>query len=194
MGKVWFKEENAMRKLLGKVVLFGVLFGSVCFCFTLLGSEKRVAASKKKINLTEKEVNKCIAVLPAFIMEFPEFNPLSGAAAKASGPPNMKSMIAKADLSKLNTFATKNGYKDFNGFARHFAGVISGYMYYKTEDMQKMFEAQTKNLPPATAALMKSQMKPMQRAMKKLQAKVSPELLKAVKPHVAAIDKVMGIQ
>ena len=171
--------------------------GIVCFVFcsslNSFAGGKKPAAGKKKISLTKAEVDKCMAVLPAFIQEFPKFNPLSGGMGKSGGV-NIKAMASGTNLTKLNAFAVKNGYKDFREFAKAFTGVMSGYMYYKTKDVKKMFEAQLKTLPPATAALMKSQMKPMDRSLKKLEKTVTPELLEAVKPYKDTMDKIMGIE
>lgn len=184
-----------MQHLSRNLVLFGVLLvGAVCFCHNSSGEEKTAAKTeKKKINLTPQEVDKCLSVLPEFIKDFPAFNPLSGAAAKSSGPPNVQGLISSANINKLNSFAAKNGYKDFNAFARNFTGVMSGYMYFKTKSVQQMFEEQAKNLPPETAAIMKTQMKPVEIALKKLEETVTPELLNAVKPHIAELDKIMGL-
>lgn len=149
--------------------------------------------TKKAISLNAKQVSECVKVLPVFIKEFPEFNPLKGAKGKPGAKPNMAAMIAEAKIKKLDAFSVKHGYKDFNNFARHFTGVMSGYMYYKTLEAKKMFDAQAKNLPPETAMIMAAQMKPINSSLEKLKKTVTPELLAAVKPHVAELNKIMGL-
>jgi len=178
-----------MRISLKRIVSFVFLFTAVCFCLNLSGKEKKPAVVKKKITLTEKEVNKCIAVLPVFLKKFPSFNPLTGIAANLPGNSGVKSMASSINIPKLNAFAVSNGYRNFNDFATHFTGIMSGYMYYKTKEMQKMLE----NLPPATAVFMKNNIKSVNVTLEKLEANVSPEFLKALKPHVAAIDKILGL-
>ena len=181
-------------KLRKMFVCSGLFILALCLTLSVTAGEKKQKETKKKvISLTQKEVVKCIQVLPLFMKEFPAFNPLTGTGAKATGKPNMTGLVSGANLNKLNAFATKNGYADFKDFAEDFSGVIAGYMYYKTKDAQKMLQEQLKALPPEAAGLFQAQLSPINDTVNKLKATVTPEVLKAIKPHMAAMDKIMGL-
>ena len=172
--------------------VFFVLLTSMSVSATAEDKESD-AIKPKVIALTQEEVAKCIKVLPQFMKEFPEFNPVIGANAKNTEKPDMAKLISDTNLDALDAFAKKHGYVDFKEFGKHFSGVIAGYMYYKSKEAQKMLQEQLKTLPPETIALFQAQMEPMNATVEKLKATVTPEVLKAVKPYIPVMNKIMGI-
>lgn len=178
-----------------KSVAVGIIFFITFGAQVAMSQEKQGTIKKEKvIDLNAEQVAQCVKLLPEFMKSFPAFNPMSNPQAKPAANPDIAALMAGAKIKKLDAFSQKNGYKDFKDFARSFTGVMSGYMYYKTQAAKKMFETQAKQLPPETAAILALQMKPINDNLQRLKATVSPELLKAVKPHVPALDKVMGLK
>lgn len=172
----------------------------VCFLWGggeyVFGSDKKMLKKKPKvIALNSEQVAKCVKLLPAFMKEFPAFNPLTNTNARpGKNKQNIAALVTGTKKQKLDAFCQKNGYKDFNDFARSFTGVMSAYMYYKSKEAIKMVKDHANNLPPETASLMKVQLKPLIDNMQKLKDTVSPELLVSVKTHLPALDEVMGLQ
>lgn len=185
------KREKKMKSFRVSFMIVAVL--SWGFMFET-ASAKPAHENKKVISLSKQEVDKCVKVLPIFIKEFPDFNPMKSQKGKPAEKNNITDIVAGDKLKKLDAFSVKHGYKNFNDFARNFTGIMSAYMYFKTLEAKKMFDLQAKDLPPEVAALMATQMKPINANLEKLKKKVSPELLEAVESQVSKIDGIFGIK
>ena len=178
-----------MRKL--RIIVTAIAC-TIFFTGTLLADGKN-ATTKKKISLTPEQVAKCVKVLPDFMKQFPSLSPLGSGNGGAA--PNMAAMLKgfATQQHNLDAFAVKHGYKNFKDFAYSFTCVMSGYAYFTTLNAKNMVEQQCKILPPETAALMKVQMQPINNTLKNLKKTVTPTLLKAVKPHMSELNKIMGL-
>ncbi|NOY75812.1 MAG: hypothetical protein GXP32_08480 [Kiritimatiellaeota bacterium] len=162
----------------------------VLFSATVFAMPPAPVLPKGKIKLTKEQVAKCVKVLPTYFATFKkEKKKLRNMKKGSAASSGIEALLAnKSMVAKLKKFAVGNGYGDFNGFVKSFAGVMMAYGYLKLETSEKMIASKLRQMPPQMATMFKPQIDALKKMKKQYRKKLATETIQSVVPYVAKID------
>lgn len=172
-------------------MIFGV---ALAFPVSIFAMPPTTNLPKGKIKLTQAQVDKCVKIIPAYFNEFKNEKRKIQNINKGSTPStSVETLLSNAKmLSKLKTFASQNGYSDFNDFIVSFSGVMMSYGYLKIKQSEKLIAAKLKQLPPQMKAMVQPQINALKKVKKQYAEKLTKETIKAVSAHMSEIDSVLA--
>ena len=149
---------------------------------------------KGKIKLTEAQVEKCVKIIPAFYNKFKKEKRKIQNIKKGGTPStSVEALLSNAKkVAKLKSFATKNGYTNFNEFIVSFSGVMMSYGYLKIKQSEKLIDAKLQQIPPQMRAMVQPQIDALKKTKKQYAKKLDPATIKAVSAHMSEIDSALA--